>query len=1000
MRGLAAGQETFLATSTGTSFTDSGLTNGQAYYYKVFATNAVGTGPVSNEASATPAAVPSAPALSSATPGNAQVLLVWIAPSSDGGASITGYKVYRGTTSGGEVLLATLGSVLTYMDASIINGQTYYYRVSAVNSVGESPLSAEVSAKPATVPSSPMSVQISSGNGTNTVSWGTPEDDGGAVIQNYRIYRSTFSNSETYLATCAGTTYTDIGLINGQIYYYKVRAVTSLGEGALSAEVSGRPMTIPTAPTNLQAVNGNGTITLSWSAPANDGGSAIVSYRIFRGLASGAEVLLAETNGTTFLDSGLQNGLAYYYEISATNIVGESGRSAEAQATPGGAPSIPMDLAAFSGNMKLTLSWQSPAYQGGFPINGYNLYRSTVAGQETLLTTLGNVLSYTDSGLSNGITYYYKITAFNAIGEGSLSGEASGRPATIPTEPINFILTPGNRQMLLRWSAPISDGGATVIAYNIYRADASGAEALVVNVTGDLEYLDSGLTNEKTYYYRISAINQMGEGFLSQERSATTNPQFPTNPQNASAEAADGSVQLSWSPPTSDGGSKIIGYKVYRSYIQGGEVLIATLDNVTAFKDEGLVNGVTLFYEITAFNAGREGLPSKRISALPTGVPGTPIGLSTAHGYRNITLTWSAPATDGGVPVTGYRIYRADGSADPVLIANLAITQHSFIDQDLPQGKVYKYQVSAVNLIGEGEPSAEVSLTLPGPPTSPQQLAGTSEDDKVTLSWTAPQSDNLDAVIGYLVYRGTSVTGLEQISMVAGSRMSYVDTGLVNGMTYYYQVTALNSVGEGASSELVSVVPLGVPSAPTELQSDVNGTDATLSWSAPVENGGMPIRGYTISMTVENDKTPINLGDVGTSNLTFVVKGLRLGQGYHFTVTAYNDVGNGTDSITVLVTISGPKASVSVANGQDLLATMPLVPLLILSSAIWLVSVFAIRNRGWLKPKKMEETIKELEKNDTELVQTVKKLEQSNLVTQNSTNEFQKSLRELERLNR
>jgi fibronectin type 3 domain-containing protein len=99
-----------------------------------------------------PAVAPSVPQNLFAEAGDARVTLTWTAPSSDGGSSITNYKVYRGTSAGGEVLLTTLGNVTTYTDTGLTNGQKYYYKVSAVNNVGEGALSSEVSAMP-TAPS-------------------------------------------------------------------------------------------------------------------------------------------------------------------------------------------------------------------------------------------------------------------------------------------------------------------------------------------------------------------------------------------------------------------------------------------------------------------------------------------------------------------------------------------------------------------------------------------------------------------------------------------------------------------------------------------------------------------------------------------------------------------------------------------------------------------------------------------------------------------------------
>ena len=136
-------------TSVGTvlTYTDSAVTNGTTYFYKVTALNAAGEGARSTEASARPATVPTAPrsvvAAQNATKG---VTLTWVAPSSTGGSAITGYRVYRGTTTGSQTFLIAIGNVTTYVDAATTAGVRYYYRLSAVNGVGEGPLSARVTA--------------------------------------------------------------------------------------------------------------------------------------------------------------------------------------------------------------------------------------------------------------------------------------------------------------------------------------------------------------------------------------------------------------------------------------------------------------------------------------------------------------------------------------------------------------------------------------------------------------------------------------------------------------------------------------------------------------------------------------------------------------------------------------------------------------------------------------------------------------------------------------
>ena len=108
-----------------------------------------------------------------ATGGNGTVALGWTPPASNGGSAITGYKVYRGTASGGETLLTTLGLVTSYVDSTgVPNGTTYYYRVSAVNAVGEGALSNERSATPGDrARRARRSTRPTAGNGTVALAW-------------------------------------------------------------------------------------------------------------------------------------------------------------------------------------------------------------------------------------------------------------------------------------------------------------------------------------------------------------------------------------------------------------------------------------------------------------------------------------------------------------------------------------------------------------------------------------------------------------------------------------------------------------------------------------------------------------------------------------------------------------------------------------------------------------------------------------------------------------
>jgi fibronectin type 3 domain-containing protein len=188
-------------------------------------------------------------------------------------------------------------------------------------------------------------------------------------------------------------------------------------------------------------------------------------------------------------------------------------------------PGSPMNLSAMPGNAQVVLTWAAPSNDGGAAISGYRVYRGNTSGGETLLITLGNVFTYTDTGLTNGQTYYYKVSAVNSIGEGSQSNEVPVTPATVPVSPFLTSVTPGDALAMLLWESPPSDGGSAVTAYKVYRGTTPGGETLLITLGNVLTYTDTGLTNGQTYYYKVSAVNSHGESVLTDELSAT-----PTSP--------------------------------------------------------------------------------------------------------------------------------------------------------------------------------------------------------------------------------------------------------------------------------------------------------------------------------------------------------------------------------------------------------------------------------------------------------------------------------------
>jgi len=553
----------------------------------------------------------------------------------------------------------------------------------------------------------------------------------------------------------------------------------------------------PTAPQDLKAIGGNAQVALIWKAPRFDGASAITNYTIYRETYSGSETFLVKIgNVHTYQDNSVTNGQKYFYKVTANNTFGESPRSNEANATPATTPTAPEDLAAAPGNTQIALSWKAPADNGGFSITNYTVYRN-----DTRLTVLGNVRTYTDSGLVNGVTYTYNVSALNIIGEGPKSIGVIAIPGTIPTAPRGLHATPGNAQIALTWMAPASNGGASISNYSIYRGTASGFESLFVNgYSGGTSWVDTNITVGKIYYYTVSAVNAAGEGPRSNETNATPYkvPSAPT----LTATAGISKVTLSWTIPSSNG-ALIANYSVYRGTTPGTEtIFIKGHTGGASWVDTNITVGTTYYYMVGAVNAAGEGPRSNEQNATPYAVPSAPTLTATA-GILKVMLSWTVPSSNG-LSITNYSIYRGTTPGGEILFVKGHTGGTSWVDTNITVGTTYYYMVSAVNAAGEGPRSNERTATPGNIPNVPSGLTASGGNTQVTLRWSAPMGGGNPA--HYDIYRSESLTGTYTL-IASPTATRYNDTGLTNGHKYWYKINAQNSFGVSENTTAISAMP-------------------------------------------------------------------------------------------------------------------------------------------------------------------------------------------------
>jgi len=279
-------------------------------------------------------------------------------------------------------------------------------------------------------------------------------------------------------------------------------------------------------------------------------------------------------------------------------------------------PSAPQSLTAIAGNGQVILNWAAPASNGYSVITNYKIYRGATSGTETLVATLGVTLTYTAIGLTNGVLYYFQVSAINAVGEGPRTAEVSATPAIVPSAPTGLTAVPQTSQILLIWNAPASNGGSPITNYKIFVGTTPGGEKLNATIVPVLTFTVLSLKNGQIYYFKVAAVNIMGAGANSTEVSAIPGL-LPGAPTGLTATSQTTQVTLNWGVPASNGGSAIIGYKVYQGTTSGGETLLATLGNVTTYTNTGLTNNQAYYFKVAAINAIGTGTNSTETSATP-----------------------------------------------------------------------------------------------------------------------------------------------------------------------------------------------------------------------------------------------------------------------------------------------------------------------------------------------------------------------------------------------
>ena len=779
-----------------------------------------------------------------------QISLSWNASVVDVNYPVLHYVVSKSTDNVNFTTIATLEpNVLSHNIENLTNGQLYYLRVTAHNLIGNSDYS-DAQATPLDLASPPSdiivafdpdaSVALADGYQSVKITWQNPTYNGGLTVTSYRIIYSldaNFVNNVFSLDSAPDGTENiqDQNLIIPQAdrvtstgwYFFKVGSVTALGLGSYSNIFTIDAVGLPNAVADLVASNMdganvlNGSEILTWSYAVDDRCPLLGYILSYVDENDILETLFVadQTLAPSFQLDNLQNGFEYDVTVTAINVRG-SGSDTNIAFTPSYLCNAPELEVTGHGDKEINLAWNAPNAQGS-AIVSYNLYRSIDnATYDLIVNQVGLTYNDEDPALENGTTYFYKVSAVNANGEGSLSDSASEYPSKAPNSPsalsvVNSNSASAGNQLTSSFTCNINNvatnGGSVVTGFKLYK-DSVLLVSLASNV---LNYVDSAVLNAIVYAYQISAVNRDGEGALSNAVSNNSSG-LPDAPTGLSVTRGDSQLTIQFddledcpSNSANDEGNSIIGYRVYRDgqlLTIIGNIRLGERQNSYSYVNSGLINGQQHSYQVSATNDNGEGAKCTAINGTPSTVPDAPSGLTAVHGDGSVQLSFNAlnvasngnnsHPCDEGSAVTTYHICK---SLDNVTFTMVQSANSNTINvNNLVNGTLYYFKVSASNANGEGAKSASVSCRPSRSPNTVRNVNIQSFDSELVVSWDAPLNDESGAPSGGLAFTYNLVlldSNENEVSNQSGlTDLQVTINGLNDHETYQLQLYANNGV--------------------------------------------------------------------------------------------------------------------------------------------------------------------------------------------------------------
>uniref|UniRef100_A0A8C2E6H7 protein-tyrosine-phosphatase n=1 Tax=Cyprinus carpio TaxID=7962 RepID=A0A8C2E6H7_CYPCA len=648
------------------------------------------------------------------------------------------------------------------------------------------------------------------------------------------------------------------------------------------------------------------SITLMWDS----GNPLPVSYYIIQYRPASSTDPFKEIDAiatTRYSVGGLSPYSHYHFRVMAVNSIGRGPPSQTVEArTAEQAPSSPPRRVRgrmLSGSTAM-VQWEEPEEANG-QVVGYRVYYTSdssllVNQWEKEMVRGANFLNIRD--LTPNKTYYIRVLAFTAVGDGPLSNDLHIIAKTgVPSQPTELKAeVKSETSILLSWIPPAHSGTDAITGYElIYRLGDQPEQKISFDPSSS--YLLKNLKPFSTYIFQLAARSKHGLGAFTNNKIITT-PQFSIPPPQevTCISPSSTSLLLSWAPPLTDEKGSITGYSIL--YVAVEKDLVQRISDIPSncfrYRIEGLKKGTLYSVTVAAYTDTGQGPESLPIlirteedvpSAPPRGVDVVVLNTTSAR------VSWKPPVAERQHGrIRGYQVTYARRTAGE---------RTDLILTDLWPNTEYSVTVAAFTSKGDGARSKPTVIrTKPSLPGMPLLTVTPSEDGSALLKWQPPPA-GVSPVLGYRLSYGQAdpTSDSFMVQELDSEKRSYTVSSLSAGVLYVFQLAARTIWGYGSSAQITLLTPNieTIPLLANLTAESINSSSVILRWEPPKSSDR--IQGYRVwfAVTYSNGTDIAMESDV--SEATVILNGLRPNTEYVARVCMLSKHGPGPYSVPISI---------------------------------------------------------------------------------------------------